>query len=67
MALKSWCCRNRVVASDSEERRGRLSEHPFAGKDGAQRRYVIGGENRVQVALVKDGYHGAVAVLEETG
>jgi len=56
-----------VIASDSEERGGRLSEHSLAGKDGAQRRYIVGRENRVQVALVKDGYDGAPAMLEETG
>src|SRR6058998_2035448 len=67
VAPRSWCCGNSVVVSDSKERCGRLSEHPLPREDRLQRHCVICGENRVQVALVQDGHHWAVAVLEETG
>jgi hypothetical protein len=59
--------KNGLVASNSKERCGRLSEHPLPGEDRLQRQCVIGRENRVQVALVQDGHQRAVAVLEQTG
>ena len=59
--------RNGVVVSNSKERCGRLSEHPLPGEDRLQRHCVICRENRVQVALVQDGHHRTVAVLEQTG
>ena len=56
--------RNGVVVSNSKERWGRLSEHPLPGEDRLQRHCIICRENRVQVTLVQDGHHRAVAVLE---
>src|SRR5215831_13914249 len=53
--------------STSKERRGGLSEHPLPGEDRLQRHCVVCGENRVQLALVQDGHHGALAAPEETG